>query len=81
MANEPVTDAQGDIGVTIKEDVLHCTIPLKNPDGDLNKAKIVCYGALKLAEEQASVYFMQEAIRKRQNAILRPSGSIKPGVV
>jgi hypothetical protein len=69
-----------DIDVTIREDTLVCTIPLKNDDGDLSKAKVVCYGALKLAEEQASIYFMNEAIRRRQNALLKPITPFKPGV-
>lgn len=71
--------SKSDIKVVIEDNMLVCCIPLTNPDGDESKSKIVAYGALKLAEEQVSIYFMQKAVRRAQ--LLRPPlGSFRPGL-
>jgi hypothetical protein len=68
----------GDIKVTIEGKMLECLIPLFNPDNDDTKAKIVAYGALKVAEEQVSIYFMRREMQRQ--ALLRNSSIIKPGL-
>lgn len=66
------------IKVVIENDTLICSVPLINSEKDLSKAKIVAYGALKLAEEQVSIYFMRvQAMRMQQ---VRTNQIIKPGL-
>lgn len=59
------------VEVGVKDGLLTCKIPMLAPDGDLNKSKITVYGALKLAEEQASIYFMQQQMKRRQGELLK----------
>lgn len=41
-----------------------------------NQPKVLCYGTLKLAEEQASIFFMQEQMR--EHAMKQKMGIINP---
>jgi hypothetical protein len=67
-----------EVAVTVKVEngVLTCLIPLNDHENNVMRAKMIAYGALKLAEEQASIYFMRQAMQRE--ALMR-SGIIKPG--
>ncbi len=70
-------DVKNSIDIQIKEGILICSIPLTSEDNDETKSKIMSYGALKVVEEQISIFYMQRAMRKQQ--ILRTNGPIIPG--
>lgn len=44
--------------------------------------KVLCYGTLKLAEEEASKYFFAKEVRdselKRKLGLIQPNGNMKP---
>lgn len=63
--------------IEVKEGMLTCSISLDSQPGDLTGSKIAAYGALKVAEEHASIYFMRKAMIQQQILQPRPGG-IKP---
>lgn len=81
MAEETVKP--NEIYIGIQNGVLTCIIPLFEDSKDMSKSKMQTYGALKLAEEQASIFFMNEHVRRRQQKIITPADAkpFKPGVV
>jgi hypothetical protein len=70
--------SEQEIKIEIVDKVLICSIPLISQEGSDSKAKMITYGALKLAEEQASIFYMQRAMQRQ--ALLRNNGIIKPGL-
>lgn len=63
-------DKEIGIRIEVKDGLLTCSIPLLSQENDEVSCKIATYGALKLAEEHASIFYMKRAMQRQQ--IMRP---------
>lgn len=77
MADDGVEIKEVAVTVKVENGLLTCLIPLNDHECNTMRAKMIAYGALKLAEEQASIYFMRQEMKRQQ---LQRAGIIKPGL-